>query len=114
MEGLVKAGAFDSIYKNRKILFNNISNIIQSSKNIYENKIQNQSSLFSDDHQKISYLIDDENKTGWNTEEVSSKEFESIGFYISDHPLNQFKDIFDDYKITDFNKFKSNSEIKVD
>ena len=36
---------------------NNIANIIQNSKTIYENKINNQTSLFSDDGQKVSYLI---------------------------------------------------------
>ena len=28
-----------------------------------------------------------------------SKEFEAVGFFISDHPLNQFKDVFDEYNI---------------
>ena len=37
LEGLVKAGAFDAIFKNRKILYENISNIIQNSKTMYEN-----------------------------------------------------------------------------
>ena len=32
-----------SIFKNRKNFFNNIPNIIQNSKTIYGNKIQNQS-----------------------------------------------------------------------
>ena len=44
----------------------------------------------------------------WKFEERLSKEFEAVGFFISDHPLNQFKEIFDDYKIIDFNKFNSN------
>ena len=46
-------------------------------------------------------------------EERLTREFEAVGFYISDHPLNQFKDIFSDYKIIDFNKFKSENKIKV-
>jgi len=41
-----------------------------------------------------------------------SKEFEAVGFFISDHPLNEFKEIFEDYKIIDFNKFNSNEESK--
>ena len=41
-----------------------------------------------------------------------SKEFEAVGFFISDHPLNQFKEIFEDYKIIDFNKFNTENEIK--
>ena len=48
----------------------------------------------------------------WKFEERLSKEFEAIGFFISDHPLNQFKEIFDDYNIIDFKKFNSNKEIK--
>ena len=31
---------------------------------------------------------------------------------MSDHPLNQFKEIFDDYKIIDYPKFFSEDEIK--
>ena len=61
LEGLVKAGAFDTIFSNRKVLYNNIPNIIQNSKTVYENKLQNQTSLFSDENQKISYLLQDKN-----------------------------------------------------
>ena len=38
----------------------------------------------------------------WKFEERLSKEFEAVGFFISDHPLNQFTEIFDDYKIKDY------------
>ena len=33
----------------------------------------------------------------WKFEERLSKEFEAVGFFISNHPLNQFTEIFDDY-----------------
>ncbi len=48
----------------------------------------------------------------WKFEERLSKEFEAVGFFISDHPLNQFTEIFEDYKINDYAKFNSdeNSE----
>ena len=41
-----------------------------------------------------------------------SKEFEAIGFYISDHPLNLFKEIFNDYKIINFQLFNNDNQIK--
>jgi DNA polymerase-3 subunit alpha len=41
-----------------------------------------------------------------------SKEFEAVGFFISDHPLNQFKEIFDDYKIIDYQNFFEDDDIK--
>ena len=48
----------------------------------------------------------------WKFEDRLSREFEAIGFFISDHPLNQFKEIFDDYKIVDFVKFNLEDNIK--
>ena len=105
LEGLVKAGAFDSIFENRSILYNNISNIIQNSKTIYENKIQNQSSLFSDDTQKVSYLIQDKKTVNWSSDETLSNEFESVGFYLSDHPLKNYEDILHQYKVKSFKDF---------
>ena len=110
LEGLVKAGAFDSIFNNRKVLYENIPNIIQNSKTIYENKIQNQSSLFSDDNQKISYLIKEKNSLNWTSEEILSKEFESVGFYISDHPLNNYEDVLKQYKVKSFKEFEDGNE----
>ena len=39
------------------------------------------------------------------------KEFETIGFYISDHPLNQYKDIFNEYNITKYSDFTTENNI---
>ena len=39
-----------------------------------------------------------------------SKEFETLGFFISDHPLNQYKSLFKKYKILNYNSFLNNSE----
>ncbi len=110
LEGLVKAGAFDSIFENRKTLFNNIPNIIQNSKTIYENKVSNQSSLFEEDSHKVSYLIQDKNSSKWTTEESLAKEFESVGFYISNHPLKDYQDALDQYKVKPYKEFEDSNE----
>ena len=110
LEGLVKAGAFDSIFKNRKILYNNIPNIIQSSKTTYENRIANQSSLFSDDTNKISYLIHDKDVSDWSNDETLGKEFESVGFFISNHPLTDFEPILNQYNVKHFRDFETSNE----
>ncbi len=110
LEGLVKAGAFDSLNTNRQSLFNSIPNFITKSKNIFENKSANQIDLFGEnanEEDEITTNIDD-----WKFEERLSKEFESVGFFISDHPLNQFKDVFDDYNIYDYQKFNSQDDLK--
>ena len=94
---------------NRKVLYENIPNIIKNSKNIYENKIQNQSSLFSDENQKVSYLIQDKNSSNWTNNEILSKEFESVGFYLSSHPLENYKDVLEQYKTKSFKDFENNN-----
>jgi DNA polymerase III subunit alpha len=110
LEGLVKAGAFDCLDKNRQALFNSIPNFILKTKNIYENKAANQIDLFgSDDEQDNEIVLNIED---WCFEDRLSREFEAVGFFISDHPLNQFKEIFDDYKIVDYVKFNSDINIK--
>ena len=111
LEGLVKAGAFDLIFDNRKILFDNIPNIIQNSKTIFDNKVNNQSSLFSDDSGKISYLMNKNNSESWTKDETLSKEFEAVGFFISDHPLKYYKDILEQYKVKSFIEFEK-KEVK--
>ena len=106
LEGLVKSGAFDSIYKNRKSLFDNIPNIIQTSKNRYENKENKQTSLFSDDTNKISYLINNAKDSDWPNDETLSKEFESVGFYISNHPLKDYEPALKQYNVKTFKEFE--------
>ena len=110
LEGLVKAGAFDNLIKNRQSLFNSIPNLITKSKNIFENKSANQIDLFSDEINEEESLIS--SIEDWKFEERLSKEFESVGFFISDHPLNQFTEIFNDYKITDYSNFVSKDNLK--
>ena len=93
LEGLVKAGCFDEIEENRQSLYNSIPSLILKSKNIFENKIANQINLFEDKNDNEDTFI--EKTDDWMFEERLSKEFQSVGFFISDHPLNQFKEIFD-------------------
>ena len=110
LEGFVKAGAFDCINKNRQSLFDSIPNFILKTKNIFENKSANQIDLFAEEENSQNDIINE--IEDWKFEERLSKEFEAVGFFISDHPLNQFTEIFDDYKIVDYSNFNSSDAIK--
>jgi DNA polymerase-3 subunit alpha len=110
LEGLVKAGAFDSIFKNRKVLHDNVPNIIQNSKTIHENRINNQSSLFLEDSHKISYLMTDKDSSCWSREETLSKEFESVGFYLSNHPLKGYESVLEQCQVKTFKEFENDNE----
>ena len=109
LEGLVKAGAFDNLIDNRHSIYKSIPNLIQKSKNIFDNKEANQINLFGSEISHEDNLI--EKIDDWEFEERLSKEFEAVGFFISDHPLNQFKDTFNDYSIINYLKF-SNSDMR--
>jgi len=105
LEGLVKAGAFDSFNSNRKALFESIPNLILKSKNLFENKSLNQINLFDDqDDENDNNLIFKTND--FQFEERLSKEFETLGFFISDHPLNQYKNFFSEYNIINFRDYQ--------
>ena len=107
LEGLVRAGAFDNLNKNRQSLFNSFPNMILKSKNNFENKIANQINLFDEDFESSDIFL--EKTEDWDTDIKLSKEFETLGFFISDHPLNQYKNIFVQYNIVNYEDFESDN-----
>ena len=108
LEGLVKAGAFDNLVKNRASIFNSIPKLITTSKNIFENKTLSQIDLFNDFDNENNILNEEKE---WEFEDKLSKEFEAIGFYISNHPLNKFKDVFNEYNILSYKEFYDDEKI---
>jgi DNA polymerase-3 subunit alpha len=105
LEGLVRAGVFDEINDNRQSLFNSIPNIILKSKNNFENKMTNQINLFDDEFKSNDDFL--EKIDDWNFDTKLSKEFETLGFFISDHPLNKYKIIFNQYNIVNYDYFEN-------
>tara|TARA_B100002052_G_scaffold147772_1_gene134882 strand:+ start:1 stop:2211 length:2211 start_codon:yes stop_codon:yes gene_type:complete len=104
LEGLVRAGAFDEINNNRQSLFNSIPDIILKSKNNFENKMANQINLFEDEFSSRDDFL--QKSEDWDIDTKLSKEFETLGFFISDHPLNQYKVIFKQYNIVEYDFFE--------
>jgi DNA polymerase-3 subunit alpha len=108
LEGLVKAGAFDKLNDNRQSIYNSIPNIILHSKNIFANKLANQNDLFNNEEDKNDIIL--EEIKDWKFEERLSKEFQTLGFFMSDHPLNQFKNLYDEFKIKNYSEFNHINE----
>jgi len=105
LEGLVKAGAFDEICKNRSSLFNSIPKLIQVSKSIWEEKNSMQNNLFQENSDKNIEIFNLEKTKEWTTKEVLMNEFHSIGFYMSDHPLKVYEKYLRQSKVISFNEF---------
>jgi DNA polymerase-3 subunit alpha len=109
LEGLVKAGVFDEFEKDRNKILNSIPKIIQKIKNINDDKDNNQSNLFADQENsqtEFEFLP----SASWKQKELLSEEFKSIGFYLSNHPLNEFEEVFNQLHISSYNQFYENEQ----
>ena len=49
-------------------------------------------------------------KKKWDQKKLLNEEFKSLGFYISDHPLNNYKNIFHQLNIKPYKDFISNQK----
>ena len=83
IESLAKAGAFDSIHKNRQQIYKSAAQIAQTK------AIKTQGFLFDDKDIQLLTTVD------WDTQEKSSNEYNAIGFYLMSHPIDQYKKILE-------------------
>ena len=105
LEGLVKAGVFDEIDLNRRKLFESIPKIISTIKSKYDEKISSQTNLFDIDNNKENQNFEFEIIEKWSKKKLLVEEFNSLGFYISDHPLNEYKEFFAQLQIDSYKEF---------
>ena len=108
LEGLTKAGVFDEFDLNRCKIFTSIPKIISQIKLNNDDKKNNQSSLFSSNDNLINKFEFLPSET-WTQKELLAEEFKSLGFYISNHPLNEYAEIFNQLKIIPYDQFYDNS-----
>ena len=90
LEQLIKAGAFDSVDKNRAMLFNNIETILKNIYSATELKVSEQTSLFG--AQELVAKIKLAQIPDWPQLGRLRYEAAAIGFYLSAHPLDIYKE----------------------
>ena len=109
LEGLVKAGVFDEFNKNRNKILNSIPKIIQQIKNINDDKNNHQTNLFEGQdsaHKEFEFMP----SKSWKQKDLLTEEFKALGFYLSDHPLNEYEEVFNQLEILPYNKFYDNEK----
>ena len=93
LESLIQAGAFDSLYDNRAQLLQGVDDILSYANRKQEEKRLNQVNLFggagSDAALQEPKLPSIPN---WTSMERLNRERELIGFYLSGHPLERYKE----------------------
>ena len=111
LEGLVKAGAFDTLCKSRSSLFNSIPKLILVNKSLWEEKNSMQNNLFQENSDKNIEAFNFNKSKEWSNNEILMNEFYSIGFYMSDHPLKDYENYLKQSKIISFHDFINKNEI---
>ena len=109
LEGLTKAGVFDEFEKDRNKIFSSIPKIIQEIKNINDDRNKKQTSLFdlgTTSETEFNFL----SSSPWSQKELLAEEFKSLGFYISNHPLNEYTELFEELKIITYDQFSNNDK----
>ena len=97
IESLIKCGAFDSTGNNRRQLMSCYEDVIEKSHHRHKQKATNQISLLDgleDSSQSTrnnnDYVFPETPE--WDHKELLAYEKETIGFYISGHPLSPYKE----------------------
>ena len=100
IETLIKAGAFDSFGHSRKAMLSQLEEIVEMAKKAGEAKKQAVNSLWGDDEEMTSVSIEISEIEEFESMEILEMEKESLGFYVSGHPLDKYRETLDEISYT--------------
>ena len=103
LEYLVSAGAFDEFDQNRARMFNSIDHILKESLRTSENQLTGQADFFGNDAEAEPLVLKEVDP--WSRGEQLKNEHVSIGFYLSSHPIDDYKLLFDKLRVQYWDKF---------
>ena len=87
VENLIKSGAFDEIDKDRSELLNSFGNLYTQIVSKSKNELSGQLSLIGTDFMQENFSKTEK----YSKDEILGFEKEILGFYISSHPLDDYK-----------------------
>lgn len=96
LESMIKSGACDSAHKNRKQLYESIGTLIYFANKNKQDKESNQTALFGSLDVLKPKL---ENVEDFDEDEKLEHELFSLGFYLTNHPLEKFTIILEKLNI---------------
>jgi DNA polymerase-3 subunit alpha len=92
IEALIKAGAFDDFGYSRKALLTQIETIIDALNSAKRLREQARNSLFGESEEMLSININLVQMEEFELYDILAIEKESLGFYVSGHPLDKYRD----------------------
>jgi DNA polymerase-3 subunit alpha len=100
IESTVKAGGFDRFGFSRKALLDQIELIVETAKKASDAKKNAAGSLFGDDAEITMVELKLTNSDEYTLKEILEFEKETLGFYVSGHPLDEYRPILDELTYT--------------
>ncbi|MCH3907411.1 MAG: DNA polymerase III subunit alpha [Sphaerochaeta sp.] len=104
LESLIKAGAFDSLGVNRPTLLANIEGAVAFATRRKEATAYGQISLFDESTEPQFDEYQMEMKDDWALSEKLETEKQVLGFYVSGHPLDQYREVIKKCVVVDTSK----------
>lgn len=100
LESFIKSGSFDDFGHSRRALLESIDVIIEASAECNRAKKMAEYSLFGDDEEMVTVQVKIEDIPEFDNKAMLDLEKETIGFYISGHPLDAFRAEIDQMSYT--------------
>ena len=124
LESLIAAGAFDSLMTEgteiggwRAQLHAAIEPALQQGQRMAEDRLRGQSGLFGAAESNGSGAVETLPRAEpWPQSEVAKREKAAIGFYLSTHPLDNYKDVLEGMKlkpIAEYDDLRSGDVVKI-
>jgi len=95
IESLIKSGAFDEFGLTRRALLDHIEIIAEAGAKCAKMKKDSIGSLFGDEEDMTTVTVNIENLPEFEGKRVLELEKETMGFYISGHPLDNFRELIE-------------------
>ena len=92
LEALIKSGAMDSFGYSRRALLENIEKIVTAGSEAARAKKMAENSLFGDAQEMVTIKIELEDLPEYENKNILQLEKETLGFYVSGHPLDEFRE----------------------
>ncbi len=100
IESIIKSGGFDRFGYSRKALLDQIELIIDTAKKASEAKKNAFGSLFGDDAEITTVELNLNNSQEYELKEILEFEKDTLGFYVSGHPLDEYREMLDGLNYT--------------
>ena len=92
IEALIKSGAMDSFGYSRRAMLDQIETIVTAGAEVNRAKKMAENSLFGDDTELTTIEVKLDNLDEFDDKVILELEKETLGFYVSGHPLDSFRD----------------------